>query len=84
MLLLPEHGQIDQILTARNVIRIKAGLMLNTREKTRDFKGLIQKVLTAPQFTENAQKFARKYEDFDPESQLAEIADRCEQLVGLP
>ncbi len=81
MLLLPEHGQIDQILTARNVIRIKAGLMLNTREKTRDFKGLIQKVLTKPQFTENARKFARKYEDFDRESQIVKIAERCEELM---
>jgi UDP:flavonoid glycosyltransferase YjiC (YdhE family) len=84
MLVLPEHGQIDQILTARNVIRIKAGLMLNTREKTRDFKGLIQKVLTETQFTENAQNFARKYEGFDSESQLVEIAERCEELIRLP
>lgn len=81
MLLLPEHGQIDQILTARNVIRMKAGLMLITREKTRDFKGLIQKVLTEPQFTENARNFAGKYEDFDRQSQIVRIAERCEELM---
>ena len=84
MLLLPEHGQIDQILTARNVVKLKAGLMLMTIEKKRDYMGLIQKVLTEPHFTENAQKFARKYTGFDSESQLVEIAARCEELIRLP
>jgi UDP:flavonoid glycosyltransferase YjiC (YdhE family) len=84
MLLLPEHGnQLEQILTARNTVKLKAGLMLMTIEKKRDFRGLIQKVLTEPHFTENAQKFAGKYEGFDPESQLVEIAERCEELIGL-
>jgi len=84
MLLLPEHGHhLEQILTARNVVKLKAGLMLMTIEKKRDYRGLIQKVLTEPQFAENAQKFARKYEDFDPESQILKIAERCEELIGL-
>ena len=82
MLLLPEHDhQLEQILTARNVVKLKAGLMLMTIEKKRDYKGLIQKVLIEQQFAENAQKIATKYEDFSPESQLEKIAERCEDLM---
>jgi UDP:flavonoid glycosyltransferase YjiC (YdhE family) len=81
ILVLPEHGQIDQILTARNVVKLKAGLMLITIEKKRDFRGLIQKVLTEPQFTKNAQSFAERYKGFNPESQLKGIADRCEEMI---
>jgi len=75
MLLLPEHDHhLEQILTARNVVKLKAGLMLITVEKKRDYMGLMQKVLTELQFTENAKDFARKYEDFNPQSQLVKIA----------
>jgi hypothetical protein len=34
-----------------------------------------------PLFTENAQRFAEKYKDYNPESQLVKIADLCEGLI---
>ena len=84
MLLLPEYDHhLEQILTAHNVAKLKVGRMSLTKVKKRDYRGLIQKVLAEPQFTENAQKIARKYEDFDPGSQIEEMAVRCEQLIGL-
>ena len=84
MLLLPEHDhQLEQILTARNVVKLKVGLMLMTIEQQRDYRGLIQKVLNEPLFTENAQRFAEKYKDFDPGLQLVKTVERCEELIGL-
>jgi UDP:flavonoid glycosyltransferase YjiC (YdhE family) len=82
LLLLPEHDQqIDQILTARNVVKLKAGIMKLTIEKQKDFKGLIHKILNEPQFSEKAKQFARQYRDFNSASQLEEIADRFEELI---
>ena len=81
MLLLPEHGQLEQILIGCHVVKAKVAAMVLTREKERDYKGVIEKLLLDPEFTEQAQKFARKYEDFDPESQIVKIAERCEELM---
>ncbi len=82
MVLLPEHGQLEQILIARHVVMSEVAALVLTREKKRDYKGAIERVLSEPRFTEQAQAFAEKYKDFDPEIQIREIADRCEQLLG--
>ena len=53
-----------------------------TRQEKREYKGVIERVLSEPQFTEQAKGFAKKYKDFDPQQQLEEIADRCEEIIG--
>ena len=79
-MLLPEHNQLKQILITRNLVLQKFGGLIFTRQKKRDYKGAIERVLFEPEFTEQAQKFAQKYKDFDPSKQLNEIADRCEKI----
>ena len=82
LVLLPEHNQLEQILIARNLVLQKFGGLIFTRQKKRDYKGAIERVLLEPEFTEQAQKFAQKYKDFDPSKQLNEIADRCEKIMS--
>jgi UDP:flavonoid glycosyltransferase YjiC (YdhE family) len=82
MVLLPEHGQLEQILIGRHVYKGKLAEMVLTRQKERDYKEKIEKVLSDPQFTEHAKDFSEKYSDFDSQKQIDEIADRCEELIS--
>ncbi len=81
LMLLPEHNQLEQILTSRHVAKLHAGLIILTRQEKRDYRGGIQRLLSEPRYTEEAKKFARKYKEFDSAKQLEEIADRCEELM---
>ena len=82
LVLLPEHNQLEQVLTARNTAMQKLGLIIFTRQKNRDYKGTINKILSTPEFAAQAKKFASRYKDFNPAKQLEEIADRCEELMN--
>ena len=81
LMLLPEHNQLEQILTSQHVAKLHAGLVILTRQEKRDYWGGIQRLLSEPRYTEEAKKFARKYKEFDSAKQLEEIADRCEELM---
>ncbi len=83
LLLLPEHNQLEQVLTAWNITRQKMGLMIYTTQEHRDYRGAVDRILSEASFTRAAEKFARKYRDFDPEKQLGEIADRCEEIISV-
>jgi len=82
MVLLPEHGQLEQILIARHVVvKSKVAERVLTRQKKRDYKAVVERVLSEPRFTNRAKGFAEKYKDFDPQRQIEEIADRCEEII---
>jgi UDP:flavonoid glycosyltransferase YjiC (YdhE family) len=81
LLLLPEHNQLEQILIAHHVAKSKVAALVLTRQKKRDYHGAIQRVLSKTQFTEHTRSFAEKYKDFDSESQIRKIADRCEKII---
>ena len=80
LLLLPGHNHLEQILTARNVALLKAGIMITTRN-LKDYKKTVESLLNEVEFKNNAQAFADKYKDFDSESQIKEIVDRCEEIL---
>jgi UDP-N-acetylglucosamine:LPS N-acetylglucosamine transferase len=80
LVLLPGHNHLEQFLTARNVALLKAGIIITTRN-LKDYKKVIESVLNEVQYKKNAQAFAEKYKDFDSESQLEEIVDRCEKIL---
>jgi UDP:flavonoid glycosyltransferase YjiC (YdhE family) len=83
LLFIPEHDQLEQMLTGFNLAKSKYGVMITTKLKERGvIKSKIEKLLDNPVFIENAKKFADKYKDFSPEAQIDEIADRCEELMG--
>ena len=81
LLLLPEHNHLEQVLTGRNIAMQKLGLVIFTGQKNRDYGGVINTLLSDPEFQVQAEKFARKYKGFNPSHQLEEIADRCEELM---
>jgi UDP:flavonoid glycosyltransferase YjiC (YdhE family) len=82
LVLLPEHNQLEQILIARNLVLQKLGGLIYTRQEKKDYKGVIERVLLEPEFTDQAKKFAQKYKNFDPVKQLNEIVDRCEGIMS--
>jgi UDP:flavonoid glycosyltransferase YjiC (YdhE family) len=82
LMLLPEHNQLEQVLMARNIAAQKLGLCIFTRQKARDYKGAINRILSETEFTAEAREFAGKYKEFKPAKQLDEIADRCEELIN--
>ncbi len=85
LLVIPGHNQLEQALTARNVVRLKAGLaiMKPSREVgiVDGYKDAIMRLLNEPEFHKKTQEFAEKYKDFDPETQMTQIADRCEEVM---
>lgn len=81
LLLLPEHDQLEQILLARKVAMQKLGLLIFTRQQKKNFREKLEKLLTEPDFTFQAQRFAHKHKDFDQKKQLEKIADRCDKIM---
>ena len=81
LVLLPEDRQLEQVMIAKRASDQNFGRYMNTRQKQRDYKGIVSRVLTGGEFTAAARSFAEKYKDFDPVMQLEEIADSCEVLI---
>jgi len=82
LVVLPWPNHLDQVLTSRNVAKLKAGIpIIKVRRNSNDYKGAILKVLSESHFAEHAHSFAEKHKDFDPKKQIDEIADRCEEII---
>jgi hypothetical protein len=85
LLVIPGHNHLEQVLTARNVVRLKAGLaILKQADEVRmadGYKGAIKRLLNEQQFHQQAAGFAEKYKTFDPDTQMGQIADRCEEIM---
>jgi UDP:flavonoid glycosyltransferase YjiC (YdhE family) len=79
LLLLPDNLECG--LMARSVQKLGAGLVFNPKNKNADLKTLLRRLLEEASFTENAQAFARRYADMDQERQLAQMAERCEEII---
>jgi UDP:flavonoid glycosyltransferase YjiC (YdhE family) len=80
LLLLPIY--LEQTLTAINVLKRGAGLVVDPAEKTPDYKKLILRLIEDGSFTESAQAIASKYRDLDLDYQLEQMLLRCEELMG--
>ncbi len=82
LFLVPEHGQLEQVLIAHNLAKQKLGIAMYTSQKTNEYKMNIERVLSQPQYVEHARKFAEKYSKYDPVKQVCDIADRFEELLN--
>ena len=80
VLLLPLN--LEQLMTARRVLEMGAGLVMNYEESAPDYAGMIQRLLQEPSFTEAAQAVAARHAGDDPAAGLARIVDRLEELVA--
>jgi UDP:flavonoid glycosyltransferase YjiC (YdhE family) len=81
LLLVPEHGQLEQVLIAHNLAGQKLGVSIYESRKADEYKMNIERVLNEPKITEQARMFAEKYRNFNPEKQVSSIADRCEKIM---
>jgi UDP:flavonoid glycosyltransferase YjiC (YdhE family) len=80
VLLLPEH--LEQMMTAKRVAELGAGLVVDYEKPAPDFKRLLRRLLDEPSFAEAAQRVAARYADDDPAARVARIAERCEALIA--
>lgn len=77
-LMLPNH--IEQMMFARAIGRAGLGRGLAGEIGVKDILRTIGQLLTDPQYRQNAQSFAAKYESFDPAILAVRIADRIMSL----
>jgi UDP:flavonoid glycosyltransferase YjiC (YdhE family) len=80
LLLLP--GQLEQFLLARRVEEMGAGLMVNPEQPPVDLELKLRRVLLEPDFTLNAQAFARKYANFPQDTIIAHLVRRIEEIAA--
>lgn len=80
LLLLPMH--LEQIITARNVIRLGAGLVIRPVDQAADYQGLLERLLADRTFADQARAFAERHAGFDPQVQVVQIAQRCEEVLS--
>jgi UDP:flavonoid glycosyltransferase YjiC (YdhE family) len=80
MLSLPMHA--EQFITAMNVQRLGAGLVLPEHAKPADVRAALLGLAGEPSFREAARRFAARHADYDPAAALEAIVARCEELLG--
>ncbi len=80
MLLMPFH--MEQLINARNVAALGAGICVAAETKKPNYRNLVSEILTKPKYAEAAANFAKKYAEFPPERQAENIATRCESLMN--
>jgi UDP:flavonoid glycosyltransferase YjiC (YdhE family) len=80
LLLLPLH--LEQMLVAKNVEAIGAGLHQLPEVKKPNFKKPMKALLTECSFTAAAKAFSQQYASFSADKRNLAIADRCEALIN--
>lgn len=72
----------ESFLMARRVARLGAGINAMEQPRPRDWDAMAKSLLEEPAWREAAADFARRYADFDPQRQAAELADRFEAMAA--
>ena len=80
VLLLPQN--LEQMMTARRVLELGAGLVVDPSEPAPDYRDLLQRLLEDPAFAEAARAVADRHAGDDPAARIARIVDRFEELLG--
>ena len=80
LVLMPLH--VDQALTARSVVKLGAGLMVDDDSRSVSYRRIVTEALRNPVYKDQATSFARRYADFDQERQIERIAARCGDLLS--
>jgi hypothetical protein len=79
-LLLPM--QLEQDLTARNVVRLGVGLASDIDAPQPDFCADLKRLFDDPGYGERARAFAGKYAGVDQSAIIMAVAQRCAQLLA--
>lgn len=80
LLLLPGH--LEQFMLARRVEEMGAGLLVNPEQPPVDLELKLRRILLEPEFTLNAQAFARKYANFPQDTIIANLIRRIEEIAA--
>src|SRR5207237_282433 len=80
LVLMPLH--LEQSLTARNVVKLGAGVMADDDVQSVSYRRIVTEALRNPVYKEQATSFARRYADFDQNRQIERIAARCGDLLS--
>jgi UDP:flavonoid glycosyltransferase YjiC (YdhE family) len=78
LMMIPRY--LEQYLVARNVSRLGAGLVLEDGSSAPDYRSTLERLLGSEACAYSAEAFAQKYSGFDPQRQIAVVADRIEKL----
>ncbi len=80
VLLLPQ--QIEQLMTAKRVAMLGAGLVADPEKPAPDYRRLLKRLLGEPDFAAAAQRVAARHAGDDPAARVARIADLCEAVIA--
>ena len=80
VLLLPQH--VEQMMTARAVLALGAGLVVDYERPAPDHRKLIKRLIGEPAFAAAAQAVAARHAGDDPAARLAAIVDRIEAVIA--
>jgi len=72
---------LEQTLTGINTARMQAGLSAQANQP-QEITAKLTGLLDSEQLAAGARRFATRYADFDPEWQIAQLADRVDELLG--
>lgn len=82
--LLVAPTQLEQFLTTRRVVRMRAGLGIDPEAPVPDFAAALGALLRDPAFAEGARAFARRYAGHDRDAAMRTIIGRCESILERP
>jgi UDP:flavonoid glycosyltransferase YjiC (YdhE family) len=82
LLLLPTHA--EQMMTARAVQNLGAGLVVDCERPAPDLRKLIKRLSDEPAFAAAARAVAARHAGDDPVARLAAIARRIEAAIAAP
>ena len=74
--------QVEQLLLARNVADLGAGIVIPAEAKKPNFLTLIKDLITGEQYKKSAELFSEKYQSSHHQHQ-EKIANRCEELLKI-
>ena len=80
LLLLPQH--LEQMMTAKRVEALGAGLWVNPERPAPDYGKLLARLLSEAGFRHAAKSMASRHAGHDPVARLAAIIDRCEEVAA--
>lgn len=80
VLALPMH--LEQLVGARNIADLGAGICVPMESKKTNYRALITELLSNGKYAKAAHAFAEKYASFSPAQQAIAISQRCEALIN--
>lgn len=73
--------QLEQLISAHNIVALGAGAYISTENKKINYKASLTELLSQSKYAQAAQQFAEKYAAFSSTQHAIDIAKRCEVLM---